>query len=427
MLEPEEVDRMIDLHRLGWGIKRIARELGVAKNTVKRYVAAGGWVPYQAVKRAGKLKGLEQWMRHCFEQHRGNCDVVRQELARAHGIAVSLRTVERACQPWRSELTARARATVRFETPPGRQMQIDFGQATVEIGGQKVQVHLFVATLGYSRLNYVAAFRHQRQSAWFAGMEGAFAHFGGVPQQVLIDNAKPLVVSHDVKTREVVFNERFSAFARHWGFTPKACAPYRARTKGKDESGVGYVKNNALAGHRFDSWEAMQAHLARWLREVADVRIHGTTKEAPRTRFERDERGMLAPLAGRPPYQQAREWVRVVSSESCVEVDTNRYSVPWRLIGETLRVRMEGTQVVISYGRKEVARHDRLAGRHARAIDAKHFEGLVGRLWRCGVGLAPDEVACPDDTGFLAGGQGIATSVLIRPLAEYEALVGGGF
>ena len=73
-------------------------------------------------------------------------------------------------------------------------------------------------------------------------------------------------------TREVVFNERLHAFARHWGFTPKACAPYRARTKGKDENGVGYVKANGLAGHRFASWEALEAHLAWWQREVAEVR-----------------------------------------------------------------------------------------------------------------------------------------------------------
>lgn len=133
MLEPEEVNRMIALYELGWGQKRIARELGVARNTVKRYVATGGWVPYRAARRLGKLDGLGEWLKECFWRHRGNCDVVRQELVRVHGIVVSLRTVKRAHRPWRAELMARARATVRFETPPGRQMQIDFGEATVGI------------------------------------------------------------------------------------------------------------------------------------------------------------------------------------------------------------------------------------------------------------------------------------------------------
>jgi hypothetical protein len=112
-----------------------------------------------------------------------------------------------------------------------------------------------------------------------------------------------------------------------------------ARPKGKDENGVGYVKKNALAGHEFASWQALEAHLARWRREVAEVRTHG----APRGRFERKQRVALAPLAGRPPYQGARELTRVVSSEACVEVDTNRYSVPWRLIGESVRVRVQGS------------------------------------------------------------------------------------
>jgi len=105
----------------------------------------------------------------------------------------------------------------------------------VAIGGDRVRVYLFVATLGYSRRSWVQAFRHERQSSWLDGLEGAFAAFGGVPREVLVDNARALVDHHDAVTREVRFNERFVAFARYWNFKPRACAPYRARTKGKDE------------------------------------------------------------------------------------------------------------------------------------------------------------------------------------------------
>ena len=127
-------------------------------------------------------------------------------------------------------------------------------------------MHLFVATLGYSRRTYAKAFANERQSAWFAGLEGAFLHFGGVPDEVLVDNPKPLVARHDPVTREVEFNDRFLAFAAHWGFRPRACAPYRARAKGKDENGVRYVKRNAIAGHRFESLGALEGHLAWWMR-----------------------------------------------------------------------------------------------------------------------------------------------------------------
>ena len=284
MRVPDEVAAMARLRDLGWGTRRIAAELGCDRETVRRYLDVGGWAPYRSPERREALAGHEAWLADRFRRHRGNADVVRQELLAELGIAVSLRTVERAVAHLRRELAAEALATVRFETPPGWQLQIDFGERGVRISEETVRVHLFVATLGYSRRVYVRAFRHQRQSAWLDGIEGAFRHFGGVPGELLFDNAKTLVEHHDRVTREVTFNERLHAFARYWGVRPVACAPYRARTKGKDERGVGYVKGNALAGRSFVSWAALEGHLAWWTREIADTRVHGTTGEAPATR-----------------------------------------------------------------------------------------------------------------------------------------------
>src|SRR5206468_10474222 len=138
---------MLRLRALGWGTRRIAAELGCDRETVRRYLAAGGWAPYRAPARPGVLAGHGAWLAERFRRHRGNGDVVRQELLAEHGIAVSLRTVERAVAHLRRELAAEARATVRFETPPGHQMQIDFGAASVVIGGEVARVFLFVATL----------------------------------------------------------------------------------------------------------------------------------------------------------------------------------------------------------------------------------------------------------------------------------------
>src|SRR3712207_4797491 len=177
MRVPDEVAAMLHLHRLGWGLRRIAREVGCSPMTVRRCIAAEGWVPFRPPPRPGALSGLEGWLAERFRRHRGNADVVRQELVSEHGIAVGLRTVERAVAPLRRELQAEARATVRFETPPGRQLQIDFGEARVPIKNEgRVKLHLFVATLGYSRRVYVQAFRHERQSAWMEGLEGAFRY-----------------------------------------------------------------------------------------------------------------------------------------------------------------------------------------------------------------------------------------------------------
>ena len=411
MLMPDEVSVMVRLHERGWGTKRIAAELGCSRTTVKRYIEADGWMAYRKPRRPKALDGLESWLAERFRRHRGNADVVRQDLARERGIMVSLRTIERAVAPLRQALRAEARACVRFATPPGQQLQIDFGEMRVSIGEEAVRVYLFVATLGYSRRVFVRAFRHERQSAWFDGLEGAFRHFGGVPREVLLDNARALVDHHDAATREVRFNERLHTFARYWGVRPRACAPYRARTKGKDERGVGYVKHNAIAGHSFASWPALEAHLVWWMREIADVRDHGTTGEAPRLRFERDEAAALTPIDGRPPFRQVRELVRRVQADCAVEVDGNSYSVPWRLIGESVQVVVADGRVRIHHAGQEVAAHVETTGRRQRIFDAAHFHGVAG---------AARPVAAAEPSGA-------TTPALLRPLAEYERVAGGGW
>ena len=416
MVESEAVSAMLRLKGLGWGTRRIAGELGVSRTTVKDYLAAGGWRPFQQPTRAKALDGHDVWVRERFRQHRGNADVVRQELLAEKGVVVSLRTVERAVAPYRQELEAEARATVRFETRPGKQMQIDFGERLVEIGGVKIKVYLFVATLGFSRRGYVRAFRNERQESWFDGLEGAFAWFGGVTTDVLFDNARALVDRHDRETREVVFNGKLKAFAKHWSFTPKACAPYRARTKGKTENGVGYVKKNAVAGRTFATWGAFEAHLAAWTRDIADTRIHGSTGEPPIERFQREEATALKSVAGMPPFHAARELIRVVQSDCCVEIDTNAYSVPWRLIGESVRVLVTADAVRVNHAGREVAVHERRTGKRERAREAAHFDGVSGFAAR--IQPIADGIALP----ILP-----PPGALLRPLAEYEALAGGTF
>lgn len=136
-----------------------------------------------------------------------------------------MRTIERVVAPLRQSLVEEACATVRYETRPGHQLQIDFGETHVPIGEVSTRVHLSVATLGYSRRLFTEAYGHERQSAWFAGLEAAFHHFPGIPREVLLDSPRALVDYHNADTREVRLNARFLAFARDWGFTPRSCAP----------------------------------------------------------------------------------------------------------------------------------------------------------------------------------------------------------
>jgi transposase len=336
----------------------------------------------------------------------GNAVVVQRLLAE-RGLTVSVRTIERAVVDLRRDRHVAQLATVRVETPPGDQLQIDFGQKRVQIGDAWVRVFLLVAVLSYSRRLFVKAFLNERQDDWREGIAAAFTHFGGVPRTLLGDNARALVLGRDRSTGTVLFHPTYLAFCRDWDVQPRACAPYRARTKGKTEAGVKFVKRNGLAGQAFVSFAALESHLATWM-VGADQREHGTTHEAPILRFARAERDALRPLPLRALPCREQRLRRRVAHDAFVDVDTVRYSVPYRLVRDQVDVVVEEQIVRIVHGATVIATHARSREPFARVIDPTHFVGL----WR--------PVVTPGDrsTESLAG--------LGRTLADYAAVVGGG-
>ena len=406
MVEPEAVARIRGLRAAGWGAKRIARELKMRRNTVRRYLRGGESAEVQVRPGARRLSEGE---RRCAEElfageAAGNAAVVRELLAK-RGVTASTRTVQRAVREERQRLRAGALATVRYETGPGEQTQADFGEKKVWIGGALVRVFFLVAVLGFSRRIFVRAMLSERQGEWLSGLAAAFRHFGGVTRTLLVDNAGALVLRHDRRRRVLTFTTGFEAFCRDWTIQARACAPYRARTKGKTESGVGYVKGNALAARRFSSLEELQGHLLDWSMK-ADERIHGTTGERPRERFEK-ERALLRALPERALVVPSRRLLRRVASDALVDVDTARYSVPHRLVKEDLEVLVLEDEVVIFRGAREVARHRRAKEPRERVIDPRHYDGLW-RPWE----KASSEMALEE---VFPG----------RTLAAYQAVVEG--
>ena len=409
MVEHEVVRQVRELAELGFGAKWIAQEVGIARNTVRRYLRGGEAAQKQIRPSARRLdadsliRAVQLW----DGPAEGNAAVVRAMLA-AQGLTVSLRTVERAVADRRRAVCAAAVATVRFETAPGKQMQVDFGEKVIRIGDHMVRVYLLVAVLSHSRRIFVRAFLRQRGDDWREGIAAAFMHFGGVPRDVLGDNAKALVLDRDREAGTVRFHPAYLAFCRDWDVQPKACGPYRARTKGKTESGVKYVKRNALAGRSFQSFTALENHLAGWMGE-ADARIHGTTHEKPAARFERDERAALRPLPSRPLPRRHQRLKRRVANDALVDVDTVRYSVPHRLVREHVEVLVGDEEVRVFHGGALVATHARSREPFVRIVDRKHWEGL----WR------PHEVEPEVDTS-------VALSAMGRRLADYASVIERG-
>jgi len=294
-------------------------------------------------------------------------------------------------------------ATVRVETAPGAQMQIDFGEKRVTVAGTAITVFLLVAVLSYSRRTFVKAFLHERQDDWREGIAAAFLHFGGVVLTVLGDNARALVRGRDRATGTVTFHPGYLAFCRDWDVQPRACAPYRARTKGKVESGVKFVKRNALAGRTFASFAALEQHLTQWMDE-ADQRVHGTTHERPRDRFVGDEQAALRPLPARPLPRREQRLRRRVASDAFVDVETVRYSVPYQLVRDHVDVAIDEQTVRIFHGTDLVATHARSREPFARIVEPAHLAGL----WRVTTPRAPVDATL---------------SALGRSLAAYEAVV----
>ena len=203
------------------------------------------------------------------------------------------------------------------------------------------------------------------------GHERALRHFGGVPLSCLYDNPRTITLGRSAG--QVLWHPRFEDFARYYGFTPRACQPYRARTKGKVESGVKYVKRNALAGRRFPHWAALEAWLEEWAATVADRRVHGTTHERPIDRFAREA---LTPVGRQPPYHYDTIRRRIVAADALVSIAAGRYSVPVRYVGQTVDVRETATHYVIVAGDSCIAQHAK-AGRHAVVMEPAHYRGLL--------------------------------------------------
>ena len=185
---------------------------------------------------------------------------------------------------------------VRFETAPGHQGQVDFADFRLPWGKR----YALLVVLGYSRQLWLRFYSRKTMAHVFEGLEAAFASFGGVPSELLFDQMKA-VITRDERDAggQITENVEFLRFAHHWDFRVRACRPYRAKTKGKVERPVSYVRSSFFYGRTFTSDSDLDAQAQHWLDTVANVRIHGTLKERPLDRLER-ERGDLKALALRP-------------------------------------------------------------------------------------------------------------------------------
>jgi len=288
------------LHRQGMSIRAIAKHHQLSRNTVRRYLRDAAKTPTYS-KRERKPSKLEPYKSYLQERITAAKPdwipaVVLFREIQAQGYEGKEGIVKNYLRPFKTPITE---PVVRFETPPGKQMQVDF--TTISRGRRKLKA--LVATLGYSRASFVRFSEHERQEDWLAGIEAALHYFGGVPQDLLFDNAKCIMIERDAFGEgQHRWNSHLLQMARDYGFKLRACRPYRAKTKGKVERFNGYLKHSFItplaaslkqAGLELDV-DIANGQIGPWLSEIAHQRIHGTTGEKPQDLLDKERWSLQA-------------------------------------------------------------------------------------------------------------------------------------
>jgi transposase len=430
-----EIDAILTLHTTGHSNREIAALLGNDRETVGKYVArATGQNPPSAPtgstasRASGPLSACEPFREQIVAKVEQGFESVRihQDLLGEHGeSAPSYYSVRRFVARLRQKTPLPFR---RMETLPGEEAQVDFGSgAPVRMADGKLRrPWIFRIVLSYSRKAYSEAVWRQTSEAFIQCLENAFQYFGGAVKRLVIDNLKAAVAQADWYDPEL--HPKLQSFARHYGTVVLPTKPYTPRHKGKVESSVKYVKRNALKGRLFASLAEENLFLLNWERQVADQRIHGTTKQQVERLFEQAERRELLPLPRErfPFFHEAR---RVVHKDGHLEVDKAFYSAPPEYVGRRLWVRWDGRLVRVFNDRwEQIAVHAkaepgrfRTAAEHIPKEKVSAVERGTNALLRQVAAVGPQTRQWAEATTQARGVEAVRVLVGLKHLAGKHA------
>lgn len=409
MIKLGEMVMILDLHRQGLSVSAIARASGADRKTVRKYIERGLETPVYG-PRQPRQTVIDPFTAYLRERVANYPALTGRRLFRElkdHGYAGGYTAVTDFLRDVR--LVPERGFEVRFETPPGEQAQVDFAQFHVVFTDEPTAprvVWLFSLVLGFSRLIWARFVVHQDLATVLRCHVGAFEALGGAPREVLYDRMKTAVVGEG-ETGGIVYNRALVDLAHHYAFHPKACRPYRAKTKGKVERPFRYIREDFFLARSFRNLDDLNAQLRHWLDTVANPRVHATTRRVVNEAFA-EERTSLRPLP-LAPFRSVLKLERRISREGMVSVGGNFYSVPDATRRRVVEVHTLAEEVRIFEDGMLIAAHPVLEGRHQRRVAAGHRRIHV-RQRRHGCG----------DEGVILHGTG--DKVAQRPLAFYDAV-----
>lgn len=379
MIDKTTVFEITRLKFLGWSNRKIARYLRIDRATVKKYVENPHQTFKQPTPRGSKLDHflylIEQWLEQDPDV---KATVILQRL-RNKGFSGRITIVRDLLRKLRGASKKR-QAYIRFESDPGQQMQIDWGHfGSLSYGNTKRKLYALAVLEAHSRMLYVEFTHSQKQSALHQGLLNAFLFFDGTPNEIVVDNMLTAVIERQGAV--VRFNDAFLDFLRIFAITPVACNPGAPYEKGKVESAIKYIRQNFWPLRSFADLADVQSQVRQWLNTVANVRIHQTTGQRPKERFQNDK---LRPLPDQlPDCREVRQLK--VHKDFAVRFDGNTYTTPPWAIGKLLTVKADTNTVTIYHHLKKVAVHHRCWERHCRVENKAHKEQvkkLKNRLWQ---------------------------------------------
>lgn len=317
---------MKQLLREGVKIAEIARRLGVSRQTIYNWktTEAEGVSEKDRPRRASKLDPFRNYIESRLDRFDLPATVLLREI-RDMGYTGGITILRQLVASIKDRHVRRL--VDRFETEPGRQAQVDFGHCgTIRHHGRNRRLSLIVVVLGYSRAIWARFVLSQRQPVLMECLEDAFRELGGVPRELLVDNLKQVVARPRSEDEAAVIQPSFVEFADHWGFEVVACPVYWPRAKGKVERAIQYIKTSFLEGRTFVDLDDLNGQLRVWLSDVANVRVHGTTKERPVDRLEAELEAML-PLGCGRAFPSGMVEGRCVDHDARISYHGVQYSV----------------------------------------------------------------------------------------------------
>ncbi len=397
-----------DLKSKGLSNVQIARALELDRKTVAKWLKNNELPEYKLkTSLPSKLDTYKSYILSRMNEGCVNAQIIFDEII-ALGYTGKTTILRDFMKPHRP--AAKQQACIRYETPPGKQAQVDWGEFKLLCqDGSFLKVHAFIMILGYSRMSYVEFTEDEKINTLLECHGRAFQFFGGIPETILYDNMRT-VVKHSHKAGENKWNDTFLQFAKHQGFSPIRCRPYHPRTKGKVENGVKYIRSNFWPRLKEVSDLAdLNEKTKLWLDSIGNARVHKTTRKVPQEQHKLERLQPVKP----EPFELTVLQFRKVGNDCMISFESNFYSVPFQYVGHRVAVKdlKNGNIVIYDEQQQAIASYRKGSGKNQQQKKKKHFEGIASWSQKNVAATAP--ILIPDQT----------PKVHQRPLTVYDSIV----